>query len=45
MNKEIIERSSGYWIVDDHGIVDGSFIDYEEALDVLKNLDDDSNDE
>ena len=45
MNKEIIERSSGYWIVDDHGIVDGSFIDYEEALEVLKNLEDDSNDE
>ena len=43
MNKEIIERSSGYWIVDDHGIVDGSFIEYKEALEVLKNLEDDSN--
>ena len=43
MNKEIIERSSGYWIVDDHGIVDGSFIEYEEAFEALKNLEDDSN--
>ena len=38
MNREIIERSSGYWIVDEHGAVDGAFIEYDEALEVLENL-------
>ena len=38
MNREIIERSSGYWIVDEHGAVDGAFIEYDEALKVLENL-------
>ena len=38
MNREIIERSSGYWIVDEHGVVDGAFIEYDEALKVLENL-------
>ena len=33
--KEIIERSSGYWIVDDTGAIDGAFIDYDEAYQVL----------
>ena len=28
---EIVERSSGYWIVDEHGAVDGPFIELEEA--------------
>ena len=32
MPKEIVERSSGYWIVDDHGVVDGPFIELDEAL-------------
>ena len=32
MPKEIVERSSGYWIVDDHGVVDGPFIELNEAL-------------
>ena len=38
MTKEIVERSSGYWIVDDHGVVDGAFIELNEALEALKNL-------
>ena len=38
MKREIIERSSGYWIVDDHGVIDGAFIEYDEALKVLENL-------
>ena len=38
MNKEIVERSSGYWIVDDHGVVDGAFIELDGALEALKNL-------
>ena len=37
-NREIVERSSGYWIVDEHGVVDGAFIEFDEALEVLKNL-------
>ena len=32
MPKEIVERSSGYWIVDDDGVVDGPFIELDEAL-------------
>ena len=35
---EIIERSSGYWIVDDCGAVDGPFISYSEASETLENL-------
>ena len=38
MNKEIVERSSGYWIVDEDGVVDGAFIELDEALKALKNL-------
>ena len=38
MNREIIERASGYWIVDEHGVIDGAFIEYDEALKVLANL-------
>lgn len=35
--KEIIERSSGYWIVDDCGVVvDEPFITYSEALESLE---------
>jgi hypothetical protein len=33
---EIIERSSGYWIVDDCGVVEGPFISYSEALENLE---------
>ena len=33
---EIVERSSGYWIVDDCGVVDGPFISYSEALENLE---------
>ena len=32
---EIVERSSGYWIVDDYGVVDGPFIELKEALMML----------
>ena len=32
MKQEIVERSSGYWIVDDHGVVDGPFIELNAAL-------------
>jgi len=35
--KEIIERSSGFWIVDDFGVVvDEPFFTYSEALEVLE---------
>ena len=33
---EIVERSSGYWIVDDCGAVAGPFISYSEALENLE---------
>ena len=35
---EIVERSSGYWIVDDCGIVDGPFIELDEAVSNLEEL-------
>jgi len=35
---EIIERSSGYWVVDDSGIVDGAFIELDDAVKVLEEL-------
>ena len=35
---EIVERSSGYWIVDDCGAVSGPFISYSEALENLERL-------
>ena len=38
MNREIIERSSGYWIVDEHGVIDGAFIEYDEALTIVVTL-------
>lgn len=39
---EIIERSSGYWIVDDCGVVDGVFLSLDEAMEnlALWNLED-----
>ena len=33
---EIVERSSGYWIVDDYGAVAGPLISYSEALEHLE---------
>ena len=33
---EIVERSSGYWIVDDGGAVAGPFVSYSEALENLE---------
>ena len=36
MKQEIIERSSGYWIVDDWGVVGGPFIELDEALEKLE---------
>jgi len=36
MKQEIIERPSGYWIVDDWGAVDGPFIELDEALEKLE---------
>jgi hypothetical protein len=36
MNKiEIVERSSGYWLVDKHGVVEGPFIELEDAVEAL----------
>ena len=35
---EIVERSSGYWIVDDTGVVDGPFIELKEAMETLAQL-------
>ena len=35
---EIIERSSGYWIVDEHGVVEGPFIELEEAQSFYNSL-------
>tara|TARA_B100000475_G_C14729970_1_gene201439 strand:+ start:170 stop:292 length:123 start_codon:yes stop_codon:yes gene_type:complete len=35
---EIVERSSGYWIVDEHGAVDGPFIELEEAQSFYNSL-------
>lgn len=36
MNKlEIVERSSGYWVVDGMGVVDGPFDDLAEAQDMI----------
>lgn len=28
----IVERSSGFWVVDVYGVVEGPFMEYEEAL-------------
>ena len=36
MKQEIVERSSGYWIVDEVGVVDGPFIELDEALEKLE---------
>ena len=42
MKKEIVERSSGYWIVDDGGVVDHPifdlqpYVDLDEAVKALK---------
>ena len=36
MKYEIVERSSGYWIVDDCGVVDGPFIELDDALENLE---------
>ena len=36
MKQEIVERSSGYWIVDNWGVVDGPFIELDEALEKLE---------
>ena len=36
MKYEIVERSSGYWIVDDFGVVDGPFIELDDALENLE---------
>ena len=33
---EIVERSSGYWLVDKSGVVDGPFIDLEDAVEALE---------
>ena len=38
MKNEIVERSSGFWIVDEYGVVDGAFIELDEALEALENL-------
>ncbi len=35
---EIVERSSGYWIVDKSGVLDGPFIDFEDAVKALEAL-------
>ena len=36
MEQQIVERSSGYWIVDEVGVVDGPFIELDEALERLE---------
>ena len=33
---EIVERSSGYWLVDTSGVVDGPFIELEDAVESLE---------
>lgn len=33
---EIVERSSGYWIVDNLGVVDGPFLSLKEAVSNLE---------
>ena len=38
MKKEIVERSSGYWIVDGHGFTEGPFIELDEEVENLKQL-------
>ena len=39
MNKmEIVERSSGYWIVDAQGVIEGAFIELSEAEERLTEI-------
>lgn len=35
---EIVERSSGYWVVDNDGVIDGPFDSIREAMDSLNNI-------
>jgi hypothetical protein len=34
----IVERSSGFWIVDFDGVIEGPFLDYEEAEACVRQL-------
>ena len=34
---EIVERSSGYWITDDHGVLNGPYDTVDEAEDDIPN--------
>ena len=37
VNLEIVERSSGFWLVDKSGVVDGPFLTMEDAARALEN--------
>jgi hypothetical protein len=39
---EIVERSSGYWIVNGMGVVDGPFDNLEEAQDMILEIESES---
>lgn len=39
----IVERSSGFWVVDIDGVIEGPFMEYEEALAWIRNFEAEEN--